>query len=496
MTDHILKAWEEDIRIRTTGGEPAKKTGYKVEVHEIQPGVIYKDSNVRVTAFVVNHGAWGKDAFGYIFETADRKIVINALDNHNSWAFTDNALSEYKSAGKGAAIVLSRSAGDMDREIVDADGVIGGLSRDQFATAKKLKWVQTFSAGVEAYRWKEFLEGNVALTNCKIVQGPNIADHAMAMLLALTRGLNLAFTDKGQEYWNRDGHEPLELQDMTAVVIGVGGIGSQIAQRAHGFGMKVIGVDPKDLPPNITVGRMVYPSQLDTVLPLADVVFVSAPLTPESRHMMGPRQFDLMKKDSFFVANADYVARMSGSNAIGAFLVDTGGRHTGAVARRIQSTLGSAAQVTDISTVRTTVGSSLTAVDLAGLTRVELGFALVLAAAAGGLVLALGLAERRRSFAILAALGARRRHLRHIIASETLVLTVGGLVVGTAIGWVLSDMLVKVLTGVFDPPPSTIAVPWTYLTGVALIAVATLAAVTAVAVRAVSKPAINVLREL
>jgi len=233
---------------------------------------------------------------------ADRKIVINAVDEHNRWAFTEEALREYRNAGAGAAIVLARSNADMARETVDADAVIGGISKDLFVNAKKLKWVQTYSAGVEAYRWKEFLEASVVLTNCKIVQGPNIADHAMAMLLALTRGLNLAFTDKGQEHWNRDGHEPLELQDMTAVVIGVGGIGSQIAQRAHGFGMKVIGVDPKDLPPNITVSRMVYPSQLDTVLPLADVVFVSAPLTPESRHMMGPRQFDLMKKDSFFVA--------------------------------------------------------------------------------------------------------------------------------------------------------------------------------------------------
>jgi phosphoglycerate dehydrogenase-like enzyme len=190
----------------------------------------------------------------------------------------------------------------MDREVVDADAVIGGLSKDQFAKAKKLKWVQTYSAGVEAYRWKEFLESSAVLTNCKIVQGPNIADHAMAMFLALTRGLNIFFADKNKEEWDREGHELLELQDMTAVVIGVGGIGSQIAQRAHGFGMKVIGVDPKDLPPNITVSRMVYPSQLDSVLPLADVVFVSAPLTPESRRMMGPRQFDLMKKDSFFIA--------------------------------------------------------------------------------------------------------------------------------------------------------------------------------------------------
>ena len=237
-----------------------------------------------------------------VLSAADRKIVINATDDHNKWAFSEQALREYRSAGKDTAIVLAKSPADMARETVDADAVIGGISQDLFAKAKKLKWLQTYSAGVEAYRWKEFLDSSAVLTNCKIVQGPNIADHAMAMLLALTRGLNNSFTDKGKEVWNREGHELLELQDMTAVVIGVGGIGSQIAQRAHGFGMKVIGVDPKDLPPSVAVSRMVYPSQLDSVLPLADVVFVSAPLTPESRRMMGPRQFDLMKKDSFFVA--------------------------------------------------------------------------------------------------------------------------------------------------------------------------------------------------
>ena len=237
-----------------------------------------------------------------VLSAADRKIVINAVDNHNRWAFTEEALREYRNAGQNAAIVLARSPTDLDREIGDADAVIGGISKDQFAKAKNLKWVQTYSAGVEGYRWQEFLESGIVLTNCKIVQGPNIADHAMALLLALTRGLNTFFTEKEKEQWSREGHELLELQDMTAVVIGVGGIGSQIAQRAHGFGMKVIGVDPKDLPPNINVTRMVYPSQLDSVLPLADVVFVSAPLTPESRHIMGPHQFDLLKKSSFFVA--------------------------------------------------------------------------------------------------------------------------------------------------------------------------------------------------
>jgi putative ABC transport system permease protein len=201
-------------------------------------------------------------------------------------------------------------------------------------------------------------------------------------------------------------------------------------------------------------------------------------------------------KDSFFVANAAYITQHTGTNAVGSFLVDTGGRNSAAVAAGIQALLGPNATVTDISTTRRTVGSSLTAVDLTGLTRVELAFALLLAAAAGGLVLGLGLAERRRTFAIASALGARRQHLRSMIFSEVIVLTTGGLAAGGIIGWVLSQMLVKVLTGVFDPPPSTIAVPWLYLGVVALVTLAALAAVGSGATRIARKPPIAVLREL
>jgi putative ABC transport system permease protein len=207
-------------------------------------------------------------------------------------------------------------------------------------------------------------------------------------------------------------------------------------------------------------------------------------------------EFPTAPKDSFFVANQNYVAQQTGTDAIGAFLVDTGGQHTTAVAHRIQSLLGPSATVTDIATVRNSVGSSLTSVDLAGLTRVELTFALLLAAAAGGLVLALGLTERRRSFAIATALGAKSRHLRGMIHSEAVVLAVLGLAAGGVIGWLLSEMLVKVLTGVFDPPPSVIAVPWLYLGGVVGSTVAAFAVASIAAVRTARRPAISVLRDL
>jgi ribonuclease BN (tRNA processing enzyme) len=94
MAEHILKAYAADIDIRTgvkarTGDiEHATISGYKVNVHEIQPGVVYKDQNVTVTAFAVHHGNWAH-AYGYRFETADRTVVISG-DTSPDAAIVDN----------------------------------------------------------------------------------------------------------------------------------------------------------------------------------------------------------------------------------------------------------------------------------------------------------------------------------------------------------------------------------------------------------------------
>ena len=119
---------------------------------------------------------------------------------------------------------------------------------------------------------------------------------------------------------------------------------------------------------------------------------------------------------------SSYVTQQTGNDAIGAFLIDTGGRDVTAVAQRVQALVGPSAKVTDIADTRGTVGSSLTAVNLAGLTRIELGFGLCLAVAAGALVLALRFAERRRTFAIANALGASRNQLRSFVVAEACVL--------------------------------------------------------------------------
>lgn len=79
MTDHVLAAWADDIKERSGPIEQAflSADGYRVNAHEISPGVVYKDSNVTVTAFTVKHGDWGPRGFGYRFQTPDRTIVIS-----------------------------------------------------------------------------------------------------------------------------------------------------------------------------------------------------------------------------------------------------------------------------------------------------------------------------------------------------------------------------------------------------------------------------------
>jgi len=205
-------------------------------------------------------------------------------------------------------------------------------------------------------------------------------------------------------------------------------------------------------------------------------------------------EFPTAPRDSFLVANADYIAKATGDGTVNTFLVDTGGSNIAGVAKQIRTDVGATATVADLASTRRIVGSSLTAVDLSGLTRLELAFALALAAAAGGLALWLGLEERRRAHAITAALGASRRQVGMFVHAETAVVAVAGLALGALIGWALTRVLVKVLTGVFDPPPAGITIPWTYLAVLAGTLLLAALAASAAAIRAARRSPIEILR--
>ncbi|HYM10600.1 MAG TPA: D-2-hydroxyacid dehydrogenase [Bryobacterales bacterium] len=205
------------------------------------------------------------------------------------------------------AKIVAVTKDNVMQEIGDADAYIGNIKPAEVRAGRNLKWVQVMSAGVENVLFlsgsNDLRDSNIVVTNNKEVQGPEIADHAFAMLLFSTRHLYDFYANKQQELWRPPRPFPgIELRGKTAVIIGVGGIGTQIAFRAWAFGMRVIGVDPEDKPFMPIIEKVVKPDQLNDVLPEADVVFISAPHTPKSHKMMGASQFELMKRGSYFIA--------------------------------------------------------------------------------------------------------------------------------------------------------------------------------------------------
>ena len=176
------------------------------------------------------------------------------------------------------------------------------------------------------------------------------------------------------------------------------------------------------------------------------------------------REFPTAPKDSFLIANATYVAAQTGFVASELVLIKSSNAPAELAANLRNITKATPGLViTDISEAVHRIGSSLVAVDLHSLTALELAFALPLAAGAVGLVFALGLAERPRSFAILQAIGATPRQLGAFLWSEALIVYVAGTAAGLAIGWLLAWMLTKLMTQVFDPPPDVMMIPWGYI---------------------------------
>jgi putative ABC transport system permease protein len=184
-----------------------------------------------------------------------------------------------------------------------------------------------------------------------------------------------------------------------------------------------------------------------------------------SFHFIGVvREFSTAPKDSFILANEGYVASQTGDASREIVLIRSD-IPPAQLAQRIKPIAATVpgARVTDLGSVLKAIRSSVTAVDLHGLAWIELSFAILLIVGASGLLLGLGLIERRRDFALLAAMGAKGRQLGSFLWTEGLIILISGMLLGFATGFGIAKMLVKLLTGVFDPAPESLAIPTIYL---------------------------------
>jgi len=162
---------------------------------------------------------------------------------------------------------------------------------------ESLEWVHAGGAGIEEFLYPEFVHHRAAFTNGKIIQGPEVSDHAMALLLSLTRNIHLVLRGKAPRSMPR----PVELRKKTALVFGSGGIGLLLAEKLKAFGMYVIAVDDDYLPMASFIDEIHLTEHLLKQLPRADVVICCCPNTERSRFTFNEVAFKAMRQDAFFV---------------------------------------------------------------------------------------------------------------------------------------------------------------------------------------------------
>ena len=199
------------------------------------------------------------------------------------------------------------SLDSLANEIADAEVVIGWqLGPEQFKEAKKLRWIHATTAAVHQLMFPELVASDVRVTNSTEIHGPVVAEHAIALVFALAKGLPWATKLQQQHRWGqqdlwRSFARPREIAGATLGVIGLGAIGRESVRLAKTLGMRVVAV--REHPERGAEGadQVFAPGELDQLLGQAGYVVLAAPLTPRTQTLFDDRAFAKMRGDACFV---------------------------------------------------------------------------------------------------------------------------------------------------------------------------------------------------
>ena len=182
-----------------------------------------------------------------------------------------------------------------------------GLPRPLFLVAKKLRWVQSASAGVASLLYPEMLASDVRITNSAVIMGDPIAEQALSGIFYLVRNLDIAVDQQRRSEWNKapfvsDPSMARELSECRALIVGAGGIGSALARRLSALGCPCVGARRRvDQPVPEGFERTITLEEIDAELPKADIVVLATPLTPLTRGVLSASRIDCLKPGAIVV---------------------------------------------------------------------------------------------------------------------------------------------------------------------------------------------------
>ncbi len=224
-----------------------------------------------------------------------RTLVINRdLD--------ETYLNDIKEVASDWEIVTGEDPDDLKEQLKEAEIVLHwkkAIEPILLEQNTNLKWVQTWSAGVNDLPLQDLQKKGVSLTSANGVHTYPISETIFAHLLGLTRKIHTYVRQQKEKKWEESDLK-LEIHEKTIGIIGVGAIGLETAKIAKAFGMKVLGVRHSGKPTDF-VDKMYKSDQLADVLPQCDFVVITLPLTEATKHMFAAKEFSQMKKSAFLI---------------------------------------------------------------------------------------------------------------------------------------------------------------------------------------------------
>lgn len=190
-------------------------------------------------------------------------------------------------------------------ELPDTDILVGfSLRREQFSSAKKLKWIHATAAGVGQLMYSELRESGIVLTNARGIHSDPMAEHILGMVIAMSRRFPDAFRYQRAAHWAQQeiwDARPFELKGKVLLIAGFGSIGQALARIIQPIGMRVWGLTQSGSGDERFAERILPASKLRDALPHADFVLLAAPETPETRQMIGEKELASMKRSAYLL---------------------------------------------------------------------------------------------------------------------------------------------------------------------------------------------------
>jgi phosphoglycerate dehydrogenase-like enzyme len=200
----------------------------------------------------------------------------------------------------GVETIIAQSEADVLGVIGDADAYFGRMTPEILEAAKKLRWVQATSAGLDGYYFDELRESDLAVTNIRGIYSDVIADHVFSMVMAFARGLHYYVRNQSRGKWEK-GAPVIHLAGTTLGVVGLGGIGLAVAERGPTFGMRVLGMDPAPKGKPDFIERIYSPDELSAIVGESDFVVICVPHTAETEGLFDADMFGAMKNTGILI---------------------------------------------------------------------------------------------------------------------------------------------------------------------------------------------------